>query len=458
MEAKKKVFKVAIAGEVMCSRPFAVHDEPEFLEVLKLLRESDVTYAHLEASLGNIEDIEWAAKGEHTGSFFMCDPQIADDLKWAGVDMVSNAFNHSGDFGPSGVLSTRRQCKRAGLVVAGTGKDLEEAREPGYLETKKGRVALVSLTSGNRPEDWASLPKGGTRGRPGVNILRAWIKYIVDHESAAQLKAIAKKLGVLRNKKASISGLGFAEEEFGFGQIQSGGASNIFIERDHCEVTSALDEKDLERNCRAVDEAMKMADLVIVAHHCNLSEARRGDDPPKLMRDAAKALIDAGADIYVGHGWHKTLGIEIYKNRPIFYGVGNFFAQNEFLGNVPYDAYESHGHDVDKLPTLNKASHPLHPGGPESTETWWSSCVVVLEMDDNKLTGMKLYPVEMGREVLPEVKIVRRTGRGPHTLTEGRPLMADKENAVRILERYQRLSAKYGTKIEIENGVGVIKL
>ena len=265
-------------------------------------------------------------------------------------------------------------------------------------------------------------------------------------------------MGILKSKKVSLGGLGFDGEEFGLGQAQSGGSTNLFIEADRFEVTSTLHEKDLERNCRAVDEAMKMADLVIVGHHCNLSEARRGDDPPNLMRVAAKALIDAGADIYVGHGWHKTLGIEIYKNRPIFYGIGNFFAQSEFLRNVPYDAYESWGHDVDRLPTLNSATYPLHPGGPEHTETWWSSAVAVLEMKDNQLTGMKLYPVEMGREVSPEVKITRRTGRGPHTLTEGRPLMADRKNGDRILERIKRLSAQYGTHIKIEDGVGVIRL
>jgi poly-gamma-glutamate capsule biosynthesis protein CapA/YwtB (metallophosphatase superfamily) len=458
MMRSEKIWKVAIAGEAMASRPFSMHDEPDFLAMLKLLRESDATYAHLEASLGYIEEIEWAAKGEHTGSFFMVDPQIADDLKWAGVDIISNAFNHSGDFGPSGVLSTRRHCKRAGLVCAGTGKDLEEARAPGYLETKKGRVALVSITSGNRPEDWASLPKGGTRGRPGVNPLRVSMKYIVDHDAAEQLKEIGRKLNILKTKAKSLGGLGFEEGEFGLGSAQSGGATNIFIEGDRFEVTTVAYEKDLERNCRAVDEAMQMADLVMVGHHCNLSEGPRGDYPPKFMRVVAKALIDAGADIYIGHGWHKTLGIEIYKNRPIFYGIGNFFAQNEFLGNVPYDSYEAWGHDVDRLPTLNPASFPLHPGGPESTETWWSSAVVVLDMEGHKLTGMKLYPVEMGREVSPEVKIRRRTGSGPHAFTEGRPLMADRENGDRILKRIKRLSAEYGTKIEIENGIGVLKL
>jgi hypothetical protein len=78
-------------------------------------------------------------------------------------------------------------------------------------------------------------------------------------------------------------------------------------------------------------------------------------------------------------------------------------------------------------------------------------------MEDHKMTGMKLHPVEMGRDVSPEVSIKRRTGSGPHPHTEGRPLMADKENGYRILERIQRLSSAYGTKIEIKDGIGVLK-
>jgi hypothetical protein len=443
-------WKVAIAGEAMVTRPFAMHDDPAFLEMIKLLRDADVTYAHLEGNLGHIEEIEWAARGEHSGSYFMSDPQIADDLKWAGIDIVSNAHNHSGDFGASGVLATRRHCKRAGLACAGTGKDLEEARGPAYAETRKGRVALVSMTSGNRREDWASLPKGGTRGRPGVNPLRATVKYVVDHQTAEQVKELGRKLKVLRDKvnltgdaavamkTEMLDGHGFEEGEFGLGKHNTGGGS-VFIEGDHFEVITTVHEKDLMRNCRSVDEAMQMADLVIVGHHCNLAEAVRGD-------------------IYVGHGWHKTLGIEIYKNKPIFYGIGNFFAQNEFVQNVPYDSYESWGHDMDHLPTFNSAIYPLHPGGPESTEIWWSSAIAIIEMEGHKMTGMKLYPVEMGRDVLPEVSITRATGSGPDIRTEGRPIMADKENGLRILERIQRLSAEYGTKVEIKDGVGIIEI
>ncbi|MDX1579791.1 MAG: CapA family protein, partial [Gemmatimonadota bacterium] len=35
----------------------------------------------------------------------------------------------------------------AGLVTAGTGEHLAEARAPGYLETPGGRVALISIAS-----------------------------------------------------------------------------------------------------------------------------------------------------------------------------------------------------------------------------------------------------------------------------------------------------------------------
>ena len=49
---------------------------------------------------------------------------------------------------------------------------------------------------------------------------------------------------------------------------------------------------------------------------------------------------------------------QFYKGKPIIYGTGNFFAQSEFIQRVPYDSYESWGHDMNRLPTLNPADHP----------------------------------------------------------------------------------------------------
>jgi poly-gamma-glutamate synthesis protein (capsule biosynthesis protein) len=42
------------------------------------------------------------------------------------------------------------------------------------------------------------------------------------------------------------------------------------------------------------------------------------------MKEIAYTAIDAGADIVVGHGPHYALAVEVYRGRPIFYGLGSF--------------------------------------------------------------------------------------------------------------------------------------
>ena len=196
-----------------------------------------------------------------------------------------------------------------------------------------------------------------------------------------------------------------------------------------------------------------MADLTIVAHHFSVSEGRRGDVPPRFVREFAHAAIDAGADIYAGHGWHKTLGIEIYKGKLILYGMGNFFAQSEFVRRVPSDAYETWGHDVDRLPTLSPAAHPLHPGLEAGAATWWSSAVYLVTMGHDGVQRVELVPVELGRDVGGEATLRRSVGSG---LTDGRPRVADEADGSVVLERLAKLSLAFGTQITIDSGVGVI--
>jgi len=458
MASTRLNFNVALAGECMAARPFAMHDDKASMEVIDLLRAADLTYAHLEMNLADYSELEYANRGDWLGSFMMTEPQVARDLKWAGIDLMSLAHNHSFDFGEQGILATRKHCRAAGLAIAGTGKDLEEAREPGYLETKHGRVALVSTTSGNKPNEWASLAKGGTRGRPGINPLRVSFKYYLEREAAEQMKAIARKLDVLREAGRTTSSVGLKGDEFSFQMPgdQSTRGSNVFIAGDKFEIHSACHKRDLEGNVRAIDEARKFADFVIVAHHFNIADGKRGDKTPMFVREFAHAAIDAGADVYVGHGWHNTLGIEIYKGKPIVYGIGNFFAQSEFIRRVPYDSYDSWGHDMDRLPTLHPSDHPLHPGLDSHNETWWTSALMTLEMRGGAFRAMRLDPVEMGR-VARDGSITRGTGQGEHPLTEGRPLIARGDTAERTLERIKRLSKNFGTEMTMSGGVGRIE-
>ncbi|GAA4366883.1 CapA family protein [Agromyces bauzanensis] len=63
------------------------------------------------------------------------------------------------------------------------------------------------------------------------------------------------------------------------------------------------------------------ADLVIVSAHWG---GNWGVDPPPSHRRFGRALVDAGADVVFGHSPHIVRGVEVYRERPILYGAGDF--------------------------------------------------------------------------------------------------------------------------------------
>jgi len=63
----------------------------------------------------------------------------------------------------------------------------------------------------------------------------------------------------------------------------------------------------------------QQCDIVVASHHWGLHE-----DVLQYMIEIAHAAIDSGADIVIGHGPHYSLPVEVYRGRPIFYGLGSF--------------------------------------------------------------------------------------------------------------------------------------
>ena len=71
-------------------------------------------------------------------------------------------------------------------------------------------------------------------------------------------------------------------------------------------------------------KAIKMADsiaVVIVNLHWGAEHTLR---PLPQQRLEAHALIDAGADVIIGHHTHTLQTSETYRGKPIFYSIGNF--------------------------------------------------------------------------------------------------------------------------------------
>lgn len=450
--SRKRGWKVAAVGELMVSRPFSMYKEEEFLAIKEKLEKADVAYGHLEMNFIDEDNLPCAARGDSVASYMNADPAIAKDIKWLGVDVMSLANNHSYDFGGPGLMENRRHCIEAGIASAGTGCSLDEAGAPAFFESEAGRVALISTSTGNKNMEWANLAKGKIPARPGVNPLRVHTRYHVTHDVAEAIKKMCREFRILTTKD-SYGGFYLNEGEFVIGtpMLNSKYTGCRYIEDEKFSVEMYCDEKDLERIVRTIKSAKKTSDLVMIAHHYNVSEGPRGDQAPDFARDFAHAAIDAGADIYFGHGWHRTLGIEIYKGKPIIHNVGDAFAQSQFLKHVPYDSYETWGHDMEKTAILMSTDEPLHPGIDKPSPLWWCSAVYEFAFDENKnVKEIKLTPVELGRDFSYE-KVINNRPTGP--TCEGRPLIAHGQNAQLILDRFVKLSKPYGVEFSIEGEV-----
>jgi hypothetical protein len=139
------------------------------------------------------------------------------------------------------------------------------------------------------------------------------------------------------------------------------------------------------------------------------------------------------------------MGVEIYKGKPIFYSVGNFVFQNETVGFFPADAYERFDLDLKATPSdfLDARTNGGKKGHP-SDPAYWENMFPVCEFSKQKLTGIKIYPIDQGF--------------GRPRPQRGRPVLAEGEVANRVIERVVRLSKRYGTTVVNRAGVGVIEL
>ena len=70
-----------------------------------------------------------------------------------------------------------------------------------------------------------------------------------------------------------------------------------------------------------IQEAKKCADHVLVIIHGGHEHFQF---PSLRMQETYRFFVDAGADAVINHHQHCFSGYEVYKGKPIFYGLGNF--------------------------------------------------------------------------------------------------------------------------------------
>ncbi|MFC1816122.1 CapA family protein [Thermodesulfobacteriota bacterium] len=441
----------ALTGDIMLTRRLSVFNEVPFLKLRELLRSSDVAFANLESS---VREYDEGSPNLTRGTYMTTEPKLLNDIKWFGIDILSCANNHAFDYGEGGILANIRHLNAFNIPHAGTGRNLREARSPAYLDTPAGRIALIATTSFFRDWNQAGEQRPDFRGRPGLNPLGFKTSYTIDRQARDELRRIGKALGFDADKERRRN-FGFSSppevgvdhnEEYNF-------LEQRFLAGDNFAIETKAKEIDVTENLAQLYEAKRQADWVIVSFHYHqmggaaFLTAHKGSELEEcagFVKDFARQCIDNGADMVVGHGPHVTLGVEIYKQKPIFYSLGNFIFQNETVRFLPSQAYSrfSLGHNAtpaDFLDTRSDSNTKAHPADP----LYWQSVCVVCKYNSGKLKQIILYPVDLGY--------------GRPRSQRGRPMLADSENGERIITRLQRLSKEFGTEIIYREGCGVIE-
>lgn len=346
-------------------REVALHDE----RLRALMRDASVAFGNLETPL-TTRGVRAEKAATHRAH-----PDRVADVRAFGFDVVTLANNHMLDYGTEGLDQTLEVLAAAKVDAVGAGPSQAEALRSVVRSTPHGPIAFVGLC--------AALPPGfaATADRPGVAGVRVRQSVAIDPALQAE---------------------------------QPGGAPFVH--------TTAY-EVDVAAACDAVRSARSQARLVVVALHWGIPHGfapRSYGILAEYQRPLAHALVDAGADIVVGHHPHVVHPIERYRGAVIAYSLGNYVFHS--WGHFSEGADRSMPPDAPSWPPEQTLSldMPLAPfRNPFGAEEMLESVVLTVEPPRGPRAGL-------------------RVGFLPTVMVNGEPLIPEVSRCDRVLERLTR--------------------
>jgi poly-gamma-glutamate capsule biosynthesis protein CapA/YwtB (metallophosphatase superfamily) len=265
-----KPTEIFMVGDLVLDLP---HVDDLFEPSRPTLRSADILIGHVEVphtTRGIQADVQVPAHGS--------DPGHLKALKRSGFHVATLAGNHIYDAGDIGVADTIAALKELEIAPVGAGMNIQEAAKPAYVTRNGLRVGVLAYNTIGPTASYAGPKKAGGNF---VNIIT---HYELDYP----------------------------------GPGGPPGATYSFPE-----ATSLRAMKD------AVASLREQVDIVVVAFHKGIVHV-----PTTLAmyeRPLAEAAIDVGADIVIGHHAHILKGVEVYRGKPIYHGLGNFVTVTQQL-------------------------------------------------------------------------------------------------------------------------------
>lgn len=364
--------KLVLAGQALIKKDPRIRWEDPYGSLRPTLDGANIAFTNFEMAVFSREDrcglpseyevsfgapaLTPEARPGNTGGPHAVRPEVMGFLSDLGFNLMSLSNNHAWDLGDCGVEATRAAASANGVTFAGTGPDISTATAPGYLTVDDFTIALVAATTSH-----------DERGAIGHAVNGVWTGW----------------------------------------------------------------REDWDRNLAAVREAASKSDFVLYYQHFQLDldefinvppGSSTGDghvwveDVAEWQTDFARAVLDAGADIYLGHGYRAFDGVEVYKGKPLVRQLGGFAYQglNPVIGG--YDEHRP-----------------------------WEGLIAEVVIRAGRVERIDFIPLDLDegetyREEYDDLEFLSR--RGLAQLAEGR-------QADSILVRLQNLSAAYGTDLTI---------
>jgi hypothetical protein len=356
-------------GDMIFNQPISQLSDPDHKSLFRMMQEADIAFGNLEFSINE------HPVAQSTFYNFRAPREFAWEVAAIGINMVSMANNHALDFGTEGLKDSLKALDLTQITHAGAGLTLAAAHAPGTMgvQGQKTKFALLSY-------------------------LRYWTaRYRTSDAAGPSLATINPAVILVANDGKT-------------------------------EPVEGLIESDIKAMEDDIVLAKRHSDVVIVAlHNHDVSHQRVygiQDKTPANDEIMYRAAIDAGADMVIGTGPHVLRGIEIYKNKPIFYSLGDFIFQYRTPDKIPVDLI----HQRDKeLARPTNVSVWDRRDSPEVME----GVMVRMTLNKQKVRKIQLIPFAIDDE-------------GP---LYGVPRLVDDKRAQEILGSVEKLSESYKTRV-----------
>jgi poly-gamma-glutamate capsule biosynthesis protein CapA/YwtB (metallophosphatase superfamily) len=242
-----------------------------FAQVADEFRNADVVFSNLECCF-----YEMPAGHSVRNEGFFADPRCGKALTLGGIGVVGIANNvHYGD---AAILSSIARLDELGVRHTGAGPNLAAARAPVVVERAGVRYGFLQRSSVYWPTNHEAQEDAA-----GIAVIRGHTAYHVP--------VFKTKIGVPPPNRPGVPP----------------------------QIVTWADADYLRWFCEDIAALRPRVDVLVASCHWGL-----GKEVLQYMQEIARAAIDAGADIVVGHGPHYVLPMEVYRGRPIFYGLGSF--------------------------------------------------------------------------------------------------------------------------------------